>query len=75
MFYLESRSALISGDALVTLNLLTGEHVAPRVPYRLLNNNDAAAKRSVAKLVLPGHGKPWRGTIAEAIETAGVSDV
>ena len=80
MLHLEDRSVVLSGDALVTLNLLTGEHVAPRVPYRRVNDDDAAARRSVAMLgelgpftMLPGHGKSWRGTMAEAIEAAGVA--
>lgn len=77
MLHLESRSAVLSGDALVTLDLLTGEDVAPRVPYRHLNDDDALARRSVAALdelgvftMLPGHGRPWRGTMGEAIEKA-----
>jgi hypothetical protein len=73
------QTVLISGDALVTLNLLTGEHVSPGVPYRLLNYNDAQARRSVARLrelgrvtMLPGHGRPWQGTIAEAVSGVGM---
>ena len=78
MLYLEDREVLMSGDALVTLNLLTGEQVSPCVPYRLLNHNDAQARRSVARLrelgrvtMLPGHGRPWQGTIAEAVSGVG----
>lgn len=77
MFHLADRGVLVSGDALVTLDLLTGEHVAPRVPYRYLNDDDARARRSVDRLdeigrvlMLPGHGRPWRGTMAEAIAAA-----
>lgn len=82
VFHLEDRGVLISGDALVTLNLLTGEHVAPRVPYRYLNDNDKQARRSIDRLrelgevsMLPGHGKPWAGRTDAAIDQARKSSV
>lgn len=77
MLHLESRSVILSGDALVTLDLLTGEHVAPRVPFPGVNDDDARARRSVAALgevgtftMLPGHGRAWRGTMREAADAA-----
>ena len=80
MLHLENRSVLFSGDAIVTLNLLTGEHVAPRVPYRRVNDNDRLARYSVAMLeelgrfkMLPGHGRPWTGTVGEVFEAAQVA--
>lgn len=80
MFHLEGRSVLFSGDALVTLNLLTGEHVAPRVPYRRVNDDDRLARYSIAMLeelgrfeMLPGHGRPWSGTVAEVLQAAQVA--
>ena len=52
-----------------------GEQARP-----ILTNDDLAARRSVALLgelgpftMLPGHGKLWWGTMAEAIEAAGVA--
>lgn len=82
MLFLEDRQVLISGDAVVTLNLLNGEQVAPRVPYRLVNDDDLLARRSIARLgelgtftMLPGHGRPWHGTVDGIIEAAGVADL
>lgn len=73
MFHLERDGVLLSGDALVTMSLLTGREVPPSVPYRYLNHDDARAHRSVEALgelgrvtLLPGHGRPWTGTVAEA---------
>ena len=80
MLYLEDRQVLLSGDAIVTLDLLRGADVAPRVPYRLVNDDDLAARRSIARLgelgtfsMLPGHGRPWRGTVEQVIEAADVA--
>ena len=63
--------ALFVGDAMTTGNVLTGE-LGPRpAPFTL---DPEAALASLAKLeaiqatwVLPGHGAPWRGGVAEAI--------
>lgn len=81
MLYMENNSVIFTGDALVTLNLLTGEHVEPHVPYRYLNDNYVKAQRSIAAIadavtelgtvtMLPGHGRPWKGTVRQAIEAA-----
>lgn len=76
-FYLPERNVLFSGDTLVTRNLLNGENGQPQVPYHLLNDNDAKARRSLDRLIelghvtmLPGHGKPWAGAMREAVELA-----
>lgn len=51
--HLEQTTALFSGDALITANLLTGEPSRPRVPYRYSNadfrqaNSAARARRTV----------------------------
>lgn len=76
-FYLPERRVLISGDTLVTRNLMTGTPGDPQLPHRLLNDNDTKARRSLDRLrelghvtVLPGHGNPWTGSMSEAIEGA-----
>jgi glyoxylase-like metal-dependent hydrolase (beta-lactamase superfamily II) len=63
--------ALFVGDALTTGNVLTGEQGPRPAPFTL---DPDAALASLAKLeavsatwVLPGHGAPWRGGVAEAI--------
>lgn len=75
--YLPERKVLLSGDTLVTVDLFLGTEEGPQVPHRLLNCDDRAARKSLDRLkelgevtMLPGHGKPWNGTMAEAVELA-----
>lgn len=63
--------ALFVGDAMTTRSVLTGERGPRPAPFTL---DPEAALASLAKLeaipaswVLPGHGPPWRGGVAEAI--------
>jgi glyoxylase-like metal-dependent hydrolase (beta-lactamase superfamily II) len=63
--------ALFVGDAITTGNVLTGERGPRPAPFTL---DPESALESLAKLeavpatwVLPGHGAPWRGGVAEAI--------
>ena len=63
--------ALFVGDALTTRNVLTGERGPRPAPFTL---NPEGALASLTKLeavqatwVLPGHGPPWHGGVAEAI--------
>jgi glyoxylase-like metal-dependent hydrolase (beta-lactamase superfamily II) len=63
--------ALFVGDAMTTGNVLTGERGPRPAPFTL---DPAGALASLAKLegvqatwVLPGHGAPWRGGVAEAV--------
>ena len=63
--------ALFVGDAMTTGNVLTGERGPGPAPFTL---DPEGALASLAKLeavqatwVLPGHGAPWRGGVAEAI--------
>ena len=63
--------ALFVGDAMTTRNVLTGERGPRPAPYTL---DPEGASVSLAKLeavqatwVLPGHGPPWQGGVAEAI--------
>jgi glyoxylase-like metal-dependent hydrolase (beta-lactamase superfamily II) len=64
-------NALFVGDALTTGNVLTGESGPRPAPFTV---DPATALASLAKLeavqatwVLPGHGAPWPGGVAEAI--------
>jgi glyoxylase-like metal-dependent hydrolase (beta-lactamase superfamily II) len=63
--------ALFVGDAMTTRSVLTGERGPRPAPFTL---DPDAALASLANLeaipvswVLPGHGPPWRGGVAEAI--------
>jgi glyoxylase-like metal-dependent hydrolase (beta-lactamase superfamily II) len=63
--------ALFVGDAMTTRNVLTGERGPRPAPFTL---DPEGASVSLAKLeavqatwVLPGHGPPWQGGVAEAI--------
>jgi glyoxylase-like metal-dependent hydrolase (beta-lactamase superfamily II) len=63
--------AVFVGDAITTGNVLTGESGPRPAPFTL---DPEGALASLAKLeaveatwVLPGHGAPWRGGVAEAI--------
>ena len=74
--HLEARRILFSGDALVTLDTLTGR-VGPHVFTRPFAHDYAQAVESIDRLesvdvdvMLPGHGEPWLGTVAEAVRLA-----
>ncbi|WDF34130.1 MBL fold metallo-hydrolase [Arthrobacter agilis] len=75
------RDAVVSGDALVTLDPYTG-HPGPQVVARAATADTATALRSLealratsARTVLPGHGFPWRAgvdaAVAQALEVGG----
>ena len=75
--HLPDRDALISGDALVTLDPYTGRR-GPRLVARAATADSARALASLdaleatdARMVLPGHGEPFlgvRGAVAMARE-------
>ena len=74
--FVESRRVLLTGDALVTRNPLTGRR-GPQIMPSGLNRDSQQALRSLdvvahvpADLVLPGHGEPWEGRVAEAVRMA-----
>ena len=76
-YHFPKNNVTISGDSIVTLNLFTGKHGGPQLPHRLLNGDDKQSRRSLEKLIelgetkiLPGHGKPWHGTVSEAVASA-----
>jgi glyoxylase-like metal-dependent hydrolase (beta-lactamase superfamily II) len=70
--HVPSRGAIFIGDAFVTLDVLSGA-TGPRIsPF---NADRARAHESLgrldrvdARLVLPGHGQPWSGGLAAALE-------
>lgn len=75
--HLPENSCLFSGDTLVTQNLLTGELGLPQLPARPLSSDYAQSQRSLARLkelgqvtMYPGHGRAWKGDMAEAVEVA-----
>ena len=76
-FYLPRQQVLVSGDTLVTLDLMSGRDGGPQLPHKLLNDNDVLARKSLDRMrelgrvkILPGHGEPWEGEMKEAIESA-----
>jgi glyoxylase-like metal-dependent hydrolase (beta-lactamase superfamily II) len=73
---LEDRRALLTGDAMVTRNPLTGRK-GPQIMPSGLNRDSRQALRSLdalsgtgADLILPGHGDPWEGEVSEAVRVA-----
>ena len=68
--------ALLAGDALVTLDVLTRER-GPRLLPDALTDDPASALASLtaleplsADVLLPGHGQPWHGSPADAVRQA-----
>ena len=75
-FHLPDRGTVITGDALVNHNLLTGRS-GPRLMPRIFSHDWEQAAVSLdrlasldADLVLPGHGAPLHMTPAHAVEQA-----
>lgn len=73
---LEDRGVLIVGDALATIDLVTGE-AGPRLLPRFTNDDHDLALASLQKIesvrahwVLPGHGLPWQGSPRQAVKLA-----
>lgn len=74
---LEDRKILISGDTIVTRNLLTGALGQPQLTNPILNHNYKQAMRSLDLLrelgvvtMLSGHGTPWIGNMNDAVNIA-----
>jgi len=74
--FFESRRALLTGDALVTHNPLTGR-LGPQIMPSGLNSDSAQALRSLdnlagitADVLLAGHGEPWTDGVAAAVSRA-----
>ena len=77
VFYLPDRGVLLSGDTVVTRNLMTGELGQPQITHALLSHNYEQAQESLDLLrgighvtILSGHGKPWTGSMSDAIDIA-----
>lgn len=75
-FYLESRGLLFTGDGLVTMNLKGGRK-GPQLLADMFHTDPAQARESLSlltgldtNLVLPGHGNPWSGQVANAVGIA-----
>jgi glyoxylase-like metal-dependent hydrolase (beta-lactamase superfamily II) len=75
--FLPEKNVLLSGDALVTLDLYSGKSGVPQLTRERLNDDYRQARRSLDRLkdlgnvdILPGHGPVWRGSISVAMEMA-----
>ena len=75
-FFLPDRGACFSGDALVTLNLLTGRR-GPQLLGGAFMEDSRQALASLDRLaglqadtLLPGHGDPWHGPMSDAVTRA-----
>ena len=74
--FLEDRSLLFSGDALVTLDMTRGR-TGPQIIRGAWTEDAELAVRSLdelaatnAKTVLPGHGEPWPQGVKSAVKIA-----
>ena len=72
--HVPARGALFVGDAIATLNVLSGRTGPQLAPF---GSDFPRARESLRKLerveaalVLPGHGQPWTGGVAEAVRLA-----
>lgn len=72
----ERSGALICGDAMCTRDPITG-HTGPCLPHDVVNEDPAKSRSSLdaiaaatADVLLPGHGDPWRGSMADAASEA-----
>jgi glyoxylase-like metal-dependent hydrolase (beta-lactamase superfamily II) len=69
--HVPARNALFVGDALATLNVLSGKTGPQLAPF---GSDFPRARESLkrieaieADVVLPGHGQPWTGGVGEAV--------
>ncbi|MFC8597143.1 MBL fold metallo-hydrolase [Isoptericola sp. NPDC057191] len=74
--HLPDRGVLFTGDALVTLDPYTGER-GPQIVAGAATADSVTALSSLdalvatgARTLLPGHGEPWHGPVAEAVARA-----
>lgn len=71
------RDVVFVGDLLCTVSPVTARPACPQLQTRGSNADSAQALASLdrleaieARLVLPGHGGPWRGGVASAVASA-----
>ena len=76
-FYLRQSKTLFTGDALVTRDVLNHHDSAPQLMPCVFHTDPAQARASLdvlsaldTELVLPGHGSPYQGQVAEAANAA-----
>jgi glyoxylase-like metal-dependent hydrolase (beta-lactamase superfamily II) len=71
VLHLPSRDVAFIGDAFVTLNVLSGERGPRMSPFNADRSRAIASltrlDRIDARVVLPGHGEPWRDGLAAAL--------
>lgn len=79
-FFIERRSLLFSGDALVTFDVTRGRRVGPQIIRGPVTEDADLAMESLgvlagteAEIVLPGHGTPWNHGIKAAVSIARTS--
>jgi glyoxylase-like metal-dependent hydrolase (beta-lactamase superfamily II) len=69
--HFSGRDALLVGDAFATLNVMSGKTGPQLAPFGSdlprARESLARLERIDAALVLPGHGQPWTGGVAEAV--------
>ncbi len=75
-FHLPDRDVLICGDALATVDIITGKSHGPQL-MSLFSGDETNADRSLDAIesfghvtLLPGHGDPWTGEMTEAVRLA-----
>jgi glyoxylase-like metal-dependent hydrolase (beta-lactamase superfamily II) len=74
--HLPDRGVVFVGDALCTLEVLSGARGPQLMPPALTNNTPRALAsldriaQLDADVVLPGHGEPWTEGAAAAVERA-----
>ena len=73
-FYLADRDVLSCGDALATVDFETWQGNTPQLLPRWLNVDHDQARSSLGALeslgevlLLPGHGDPWTGDLADVL--------
>ena len=76
-FWFEDHKVLAAGDALVTVNLLTGADTGPQLTSKGTEDDWQKAQESLEAfaelgeaVLLTGHGNPWCGDLRDAVAMA-----
>ncbi len=76
-FYLRHSKTLFTGDAVVTRDVLNHRDASPQLMPCLFHTDTDQARASLdalaaldTELILPGHGSPYHGQVADAAKTA-----